>query len=474
MAELLAVISILACIAVMLFGRHLLLKGREPGQTMFKALGTGVQGPFSGVLILAGVLGIVAGVPYFYSQNSDKASRDLTARVGALQDDNKTKDEQITELEGQLRGEQDKNRMLEGEKHDLSLRLKSETVAHQKTKADLDDKTREAEGLSGDLQRERERSHHLVAENGGLKQSLRDTEKRLLNAVDDLDRVWQLADRLSLSEAGRAALEQLQDKVLDLNGELTFVRVRKAAWPKIVGQAAVATFEIYDKDLGGDLASLRGIGLFDFGSQQYRVSGDSAGRLSAELAERIGQEICQSIQRAIAGEVPLVQVVKQIPELSKYDGDPVMLMKIGELWYVATRLKAMVARTRIMVRGYADGEQAGWERPLDASRRRVELHPNAFPSSDFREDYALTFKAGVETVDLGRPSSNRATYGNADLPNLRAAEVDAILKALTLACPSQGVDGPLSAEILEGRVYREHGPADRKARVHFALELPSD
>ena len=98
------------------------------------------------------------------------------------------------------------------------------------------------------------------------------------------------------------------------------------------------------------------------------------------------------------------------------------------------------------------------------------LHENANPNA-MPAEYALTFRPGLTRVAVGQS----ATYGNDDLPNLRAAEVAMIVAALvdnTCESPSPNTSaGKIDVEILEGRVYPERSEVDRKARVHVLVFL---
>ena len=140
------------------------------------------------------------------------------------------------------------------------------------------------------------------------------------------------------------------------------------------------------------------------------------------------------------------------------------------------RIKLIAGNALVLVRGYADGEQGPWRRDLDASRASIRLHENTNPNAASNE-YALEFQSELAGVRIGLSTAGGATYGNEDLPNLRAAEVADILTALAGDCPSSTPStsvGPIAVEILEGQVYPEHSEDDRRARVHLLAFLKAD
>ena len=144
--------------------------------------------------------------------------------------------------------------------------------------------------------------------------------------------------------------------------------------------------------------------------------------------------------------------------------------------------------TLVLVRGYADGEQGPWRQKLRSDTRSIEVHANIDPDPA-RSEYLMTFQSTQSRVELGHmetassalcgnwTASNAqtcATYGNTDLPNLRADHIANLLSILIQGCPLPGTDvstGPTKVEVLDGTVYPQHSPKDRKTRVYVVAYL---
>ena len=74
------------------------------------------------------------------------------------------------------------------------------------------------------------------------------------------------------------------------------------------------------------------------------------------------------------------------------------------------RIQLLAAKSLVLVRGYADGEDGPWTHPLDPSFRDVDVHEAATPNTKFA-DYALDFKRDLshESWDHQQTSPNTAT-----------------------------------------------------------------
>jgi TolB-like protein len=200
-------------------------------------------------------------------------------------------------------------------------------------------------------------------------------------------------------------------------------------------------------------------------------------RITAQLVEgATGAHLWARNFDGIVEDVALPDIVKGMPPIKEYNVDPEVLSQLVELQYLQMRIRQLAANATVsptvLVRGYADGDQGAGERRLDPSSRAIiKLHENTNRTPD---EYALTFRPDLTSVQIGRPNVRNPTYASKDLPNLRGAEAASIINALVGSCsaPTAGPPaGTVTAEVLEGQVSPNHSEIDRKARVHLLVFL---
>ncbi len=212
-----------------------------------------------------------------------------------------------------------------------------------------------------------------------------------------------------------------------------------------------------------------------FSSIQKEIEprGDYGGVLLDDLRATLAEELCSVARTAIEENVSLAEAISRSDFLGRYEKDRELLETLGQLAFVSFKLKELASRSLIVVRGYADSERWPWERELNPPGPRILVHPLDGPPTG-GDDYGLRFGAEMSTVVLGQAATNRRTYGNEDLPDLRGAEVARILSKIVDACsPKGGVLGPgqVRVEILQGHVFGTTSEDDRRARVHLIVYL---
>ena len=82
------------------------------------------------------------------------------------------------------------------------------------------------------------------------------------------------------------------------------------------------------------------------------------------------------------------------------------------------------------------------------------------------------FNKVVAQIPVGREDNDAPTYGNDDLPNLRAAVTADLIGPIT--CTPPGVPAGtmlVNVALLDGRVYPEFRKQDRRARVYLIAFL---
>jgi hypothetical protein len=413
------IIAVLGSIVVMAFGAIVVDRRR---QLKVKIGGYEIKIPVGIAVFVAGCVGLLA-VAWIYSNGVDAENDRLTTERDdakkELADTKKERDEKETQ------------------------RAQAQAAA--------DGQRRRAEELSARLAAE-------TTERKDAQEFARDT--------------WLANDWIALSEDQRRELERYRDGVLSLNKDLKILQIRVAGWPTLSGRKAVAIFEVYRKDFDDGKTRPRGAGLFQFQLKRYTLENESARGMTEELTAGIGKLICDAVHAAIVNGVSPRETFARIPSLARYDGDAQRVQEVAELQYVRMRLQMLVADSLLLLTGYADGEQGPWEEHLDPSFKSAAVHRNTRPNVK-PADYALEFEPEPTAVTLGRPSSNYATYGNADLPNLRSEASMRIISDLLKSCspPTNTPTGKIDVEILDGRVYEGKSEPDRKARVHILIFL---
>ena len=233
----------------------------------------------------------------------------------------------------------------------------------------------------------------------------------------------------------------------------------------------LAVYEVYRKDWRADAGRPRGAGAFDFDSQAYKLEGDRAGELERLMSADYVAAICQTALAALKDHARLPTAIQELAQQLRPTGfDPPFnfTQQAAELVYAFARLKLLSGRTVVWVRGFADGEQGPWREPLQPYPLAVSALPNADRNAA-RSETLMTFETPARPVPLGAMTQQKPTYGNADLPDLRANEIAGVTARLIDGCPIPGEDqGRTRVSILDGVVYPQHRPADRKVRIYVA------
>jgi len=463
----LIIFGILFFIGVGIFGLFLLYKGATGATATFRWRGASIDGPVGAVIAVASML-LVVGLVALYNPALEKENKRLTAENADLTSELQTTKKERDDLDNKLRAE----------------KAHSDTLANQ-VRALTTDKEQAEEKLvsvQGGLTQAQQKVatqasqiNDLSGKNDTLTKQLSNQTLQREEAQKQALLAWQTANEMGLSPAQQAEFKDIDAKVMDLNKDLTYLRIAPAYWPRIEGKKAVATYEIYQKAFEADQMRPRGAGLFDFNSEEYTIKGDYQGRLAQTIQTSISGLICEAARRAVTQHVPVSDAIRNMPPIREYDLDPQLRAILGEFQYVRMRLQIMAGYAVILVRGYADGEQTGWSRKLDPDFATVQLHENARPNAQ-PIDYALTFKPDLTQVAIGKDSSNGPTYTNTDLPNLRGDMAARIISALVDDCPQTVPNtsvGTIPVEVLEGQVYSQHSEVDRKARVYLLVFLKS-
>ncbi len=347
---------------------------------------------------------------------------------------------------------------LDKERADWEKEKKDAQAELEKTKGDLEVTKRLVDQRSSEIAK-------VTAGNEVLGQ-------KLAEAHEIAKFAWATMNDSSLSDRQRKEYNSLSKEVNELNNELSQLRIEPTYWPKIDGRKAVATFQIYKKEFEQDQALGRGAGLFDFESEKYSVEGDYNNKLTENLRSEVVGIVCEAAARAMNQGVSLQQAIAGMAKPTGYDLSKNLLPELAEFAFVQMRLKMMAAQALLLVRGYADGERADWQKQLDpATPATVLLHENASSDPTLAE-YKLTFKSTETNVPVGRNEGNSTVYNNKDLPNLRAETVTEILRAIIDGCPAPNIPvGTIPIEILEGWVYPNHSLPDRKVRAFLLIFL---
>ncbi|SEC98348.1 hypothetical protein SAMN05519104_2509 [Rhizobiales bacterium GAS188] len=313
------------------------------------------------------------------------------------------------------------------------------------------------------------------AEAQGFQSAAEREKAERLEAQDMVSQTLRAMTEGSLSEQQRAEYEDLHDDVLALNSQLTLLKINAVDRPNIEGRKAIAIFEIYNKAFEADETRPRGAGLLDFQSEEFKIAGDFQGRMSEVMRNEISKAICQAVEGALVKGISLTEAISHIQRIGSIDVNQNFVSAMAQFKYVQMRFQLLAGTGFVLVRGYADGERTNWRHPLGATPKLIQVHENAHPNVT-PVDYALTFREALTPVSIGRQDKGGVTYGNEDLPNLRAAEAANILTILTDSCPQPVPSGSAPAgtttvSILDGRVYPEFRMVDRRARVYLLAFL---
>ena len=356
------------------------------------------------------------------------------------------------------------NLSLQKEIDRLTVAKQEDEAKLNKTQSKLEEENKELGATNTKLQQEQSKTEELK------KQLTEETAKRR-SAEEETSAAIEGANRLTLSDEQKAEFDRLQQGVLKLNDQLTVLRIQPTAFPIIEERKAKAVFEIYQKEFESDRHSARGAGLFDFASKEYKIKmlfGNQEG-IPANTESEITTAICDAAKSAAIRSIPLKDAIDRAPSFRGFDINRQLFHVLTEYCYIQMQLKLMASEALVLVRGYADGELSDWRESLKGAVYKIEVHENAHPDSPESTD-GLVFREQLTPVSIG---VEKKDYGNEDLPNLRAAEVSALLNAL-IHCPEPEPNtsvGSVAVQILEGRVYPAHRELDRKVRVHLLVFL---
>jgi hypothetical protein len=288
-------------------------------------------------------------------------------------------------------------------------------------------------------------------------------ERREAQAM--LRSAWELMNDNQLSADQKAELDTLSRGVDALNAKLTYVQISRVERPQFAGRKPIGVYEVYSKAFSADEIQPRGAGLFDFQIEQFKLASDYQGRLLEVLRSQIAQAICEAAQSAMVGGISLTDAISRIPSISNYDLNRDFIGTLTESTYVKLQFSLLAGSSRVLVRGYADDQRGPFRRPLDNGPRHVDVHEEVHPSD-------LLFQSTLTPKLTGREERGAASYGNNDLPNLRAAVTADLLGLIT--CTAPGIPASASSvsiELLDGRVYPEFRKEDRRARVYLLAFL---
>ena len=341
------------------------------------------------------------------------------------------------------------------------------TEQNDRFQKDLDAAVAAKSDLASQLGNAQEKLNEEIKRTAALESDVHDEHEKALQAQALASDVMLLENRLSLSPAQQAELDKLNNDFEKLNNEPTSLRIRAAYWPRLSGRKAVATYEIYNKDFEDDATSPRGAGLIQFASEQY--GHDFTARLKSDLAKFI----CEAATSAIINNISPRDAILRNPDLRDIGNNSEQVQVLTDLTYLMMKIKFLVADSRILVRGYADGQAGPWSHPLDPNWTKLTLH-EIDPSPDQVSVDGLNFKAELSTVMIGRPEQNYTVYANEDLPNLRASATTQMISPLVETCPPPaglGSPGQISVEALEGKVFPDHNKNDRRAHLDLLVFL---
>ena len=325
------------CLGVGLLGAWVVLRalrGLEP--LVFKGWGVHVEGSAGFVLILA-ALAAAVGFASLYTPSVEAENKQLTAENVRLQETKRERDDAQKFLrEETYRADKliVENSALKTDKDRIERDLAATRGDLSRTRAELT----QTELLRG---KETTRANDIAAKNEILTKQLGEQSAQRREAQAQANAAWKTADRIDLPIQQGIQFDQLQKDVLQLNADLTRLRINSTHWPRIEGHKAVATFEIYQRDFDVDKDSPRGAGLFDFNSEEYRIKSHPRPGFIRELRQKLASLICEAARRAKAQGISLREAVRSMPAINAYDINPEFLDELSEFQYVVTRLKLM-------------------------------------------------------------------------------------------------------------------------------------
>ena len=469
----LATVLVLASLAVGALGAWLLLRrtGVIHARGNLNILGFQAEGPVSVLLIVLMIAGLYFAQSNFSGQTESK----------------------VATLNGELATARSERDGFKGQAETQRQRADSEKIRADSAEAEVarlsprvSELQNEVEGLRAQAEKLRRQIGSLEADNrNGLSEieslnseinrktnEISDLEQQISVVLDERNSALLLADTLRLSPAEKRRLDDIVESFEKIGNGLTYLSVQRVPFPRFEQDVPVAVFEVYSKDFEEDRYDIRGAGLLSFNSESFDIEGDYAHELLATLSGDLGQAVCDTATRIIAGEVGLSEAIQRIPEIAKYDADSDLIRKIAELQFLTLRVKTLSVETLMLVRAYADGEDGPWKHSLQGGQVQMDVFRNAIPEQRF-EDAALIFERNPNRIIVGDVTAAGAVYGNEDLPNLRALTTQEIVEVLVDGCSvSEGATvGDVSSGILDGYVYPAKNEIDRKSRLFVMVRL---
>ena len=267
---------------------------------------------------------------------------------------------------------------------------------------------------------------------------------------------------LAISGCAKAPLGQLEKVVQRIRTQTQYVDVKPA---NLIFDSGPQPLVQYVLTLSGRAEGSRDAAYL-FESSRYAL--DNFGGTPVEVPT---SEICALIDSIADSSDPLENALDRIEASGtvtisprgpsaevKFKGSA---RNVIELYYALGEMLTLRSlRAEVLVRGFADGEVASWQRELDPSYpySSVEVMPPVDSAAP------IMFKRKRETI----PVSEAPLYSNKDLPNLRARYVkDVLLDPYLARCPGETA---ASSAILQGFAYDEASrPLDRKVQVYVVF-----
>lgn len=425
------------------------------------------------VLVLGSIAGAVLGFPALEEAQRTSRIETLEADAADLDATIAAQGGRIAELEGDLNQRDDEIAGKNVRIGELEAEGRRQAGAIGRLEKMIDEKDRLIGEAAETMRTADEELRRRAALIGTLRQELKAAEKEARNAVQVARDIASAANEADLSAREREELRRVRAGIEEIDAGLSRLALREAPLLEIVGRQAVANYEIYARSLAGAEADAldRGFGLFEFESERFTLESHYGGGEIERLLSEIAPALCGAVNASIAGDVSLEDAIRRIPALEKYEGIPEPLLVLADYAYLRLQLQALAVDAEVFVRGYADGERAGWSRPLPSrTPDRIEVHPLANPDAasplgDWR------FLATTEPRPAGHGPGR---YNNADLPNLRGLATRDLMQEVVGNCALPGREpGNLGtgAAILEGKLHEQYLGSDRKSRAFVSIGL---
>ncbi len=407
------------------------------------------------------------------TQRIENLEGTITTRNSTIDSQNKS----IEKLDGEIESLETKQNELADANKDLERDLEAEqrlVEAKNNEIASLQNKIREAastiDGLDENI-RQLERSSELQQRRFDAQTEALEAARTAMRDAEQIARDIASADsERGLSPRQREHLDRVRSGIHAINDDLQYLQLRETALLRVGGKVPGTTYEIYAPHLQGEEPEIRGIGLFRFYSESFEIEGMRSRDELELIFQDLGEALCDAISEYVVSGVGLDDALARIDSLEKYEGFSDQLTVLAEYEYFRQQLQALAVDPRVYVRGYADGERAGWQNELHHEvPPTISVHPmsreTASPLRDWR------FEEMTEPRQLADTSGQ---YNNTQLPNLRGMATREVLETLGTTCglPGRNPD-VIEAEvgILDGRLDPEFGGEDRKSRVFVSIGL---